>query len=270
MDRRRVGRRKRRPANLDDVIYGQHAVAEALEAGEALAHIHIGADRGREAAVRRLIDRAGSLQIPLRFEDRSYFAQFPYKAHQSIVAFGPPFSYATVDEVVHAKRDQPLLIVVLDHITDPHNVGAIIRTAEGAGAHGVIVPDRRAAGVNPTVRKAAAGASAHLAVARVTNVAQTLRMLKKSGTWIFGADAPARANHTPASLPYTQADWQRDLALVIGAEGEGLSALARRECDYLVHIPMLGKINSLNASVAAAILLYEAVRQRAPRQAISR
>lgn len=266
MGRRRVGGpRKPNGANLDDVIYGFHAVAEALTAGEPLVHLHVGSDRSREPVVRRLIEQARALKVPVRFEERDYFARFPYKAHQSVVAFSPPFSYATLDEVLHADRNGPLLVVVLDHITDPHNVGAIIRTAEAAGAHGVIIPDRRAAGINPTVRKAAAGASAHLPVARVTNISQTLRKLKSAGAWIFGADAPGPEGREPQTQPYTQVDWQGDLALVIGAEGEGLSALVRRECDYLVHVPMLGQIASLNASVAAAILLYEAVRQRAAR-----
>jgi len=160
---------------------------------------------------------------------------------------------------VHGKRRGPLLIVVLDHITDPHNTGAILRTAEAAGAEGAVIPERRAAGVNPTVRKAAAGATAHLPIARVTNVAQTLRVLKKSGVWIVGADAGSEDGR---ALAHTTVDWTRDLAIVIGAEDVGISRVTRAECDELVHIPMHGKVKSLNASVAAAVLLYEAVRQR--------
>jgi 23S rRNA (guanosine2251-2'-O)-methyltransferase len=146
--------------------------------------------------------------------------------------------------------------VVLDHITDPHNAGAIIRTCECVGADAVIVPERRAAGVNATVRKAAAGAAAHIPIARVSNVADALRKLKKANVWVVGADLGE------GSVELTQADLARDLAVVIGAEGTGLSQLVKRECDYLVTIPMFGKIESLNASVAAGVLLYEVVRQR--------
>ncbi|MBV8727866.1 MAG: 23S rRNA (guanosine(2251)-2'-O)-methyltransferase RlmB, partial [Candidatus Eremiobacteraeota bacterium] len=138
-----------------------HAVGEALAAGDALLHIHVGKERRRDPGVRDVVAQASSRNIPVRFEEPAYFSQFPYKAHQRVVAFGPPFEYASVEEIVHGPRDEPLLVVVLDHITDPHNTGAILRTAEAAGAHGAIIPDRRAAGVNPTVRKAAAGGSAH-------------------------------------------------------------------------------------------------------------
>jgi 23S rRNA (guanosine2251-2'-O)-methyltransferase len=192
----------------------------------------------------------------VRFEDRSYFSQFPYKAHQGVIAFGPPFPYVTLEELLAGRGADPLLIVVLDHITDPHNAGAIIRTAECAGADGIVIPERRAAGVNATVRKAAAGATAHIPIARVANVADAIRKLKKANVWVAGADLG------PSSVDYTQADFARDIALAIGAEGEGLSQLVKRECDYLVRIPILGRVESLNASVAAAVLLYEAVRQR--------
>ena len=261
MDRRRLerGRRPQRDTliDLDDVIYGVHAVGEALSAGENLRKLHVGDERRRDPVIKRLLDEAKALNVPVRFEDRAFFARFPYKAHQSIVAFGAPFEYVTVDDIVHdPQRGKPLLLVVLDHITDPHNAGAIIRTAECAGAHGVVLPERRSVGVNATVRKAAAGAATHLPIARVSNIAQTIRTLKKAGVWTFGADLG------PESVPLTQADFSRDAAIVIGAEGSGLSQLVRRECDYLVRIPMLGKTESLNASVAAAILLYEAIRQR--------
>jgi len=258
VDRRRLRRPQWNRAALDDVIYGVHAVNEALAAGEALVSVHVGQDRKRDPAVRQLLDRASSANVALRLEEPGYFAQFPYKAHQRVVAFGSPFSYAALDDVVHKKRAGALLLVVLDHITDPHNTGAILRTAEAAGANGAVIPDRRAAAVNPTVRKAAAGASAHLPVARVTNVAQTLRLLKKSGVWVVGAHAGGDV----AALPYAEIDWRRDTALVIGAEDTGISRVAGAECDQLVHVPMHGKVQSLNASVAAAILLYEAVRQR--------
>ena len=252
MDRRRV----KKPIDFDDVVYGVHAVEEALAAGEKLRTIHVANERRRDPAVRKIQDEARERQIYVRYEERGYFSQFPYKAHQGVIAFGSPFPYVTLDDVLATRGDDPLLIVVLDHITDPHNAGAIIRTAECAGANGVVLPERRSAGVNATVRKAAAGAAAHIPIARVSNVADVIRKLKKAGVWVAGADAD------PGAVEYTGADLARDIALVIGAEGEGLSQLVKRECDYLVCIPMLGKLTSLNASVAAAVLLYESVRQR--------
>jgi 23S rRNA (guanosine2251-2'-O)-methyltransferase len=194
--------------------------------------------------------------VQVRFENRTFFANFPYKAHQSVVAYGAPFDYITLEEAIALPRSGPALFVVLDHVTAPHNVGAIIRTTEAVGGTAVILPERRSAGVNATVRKAAAGATAHLPIARVANISQAVRTLKKAGIWVAGA---ALGEGTVA---LGDADFARDLAIVIGAEGEGIAPLVGRECDYRVAIPMLGKTQSLNASVAAAILLYEAIRQR--------
>lgn len=248
---------RRAKIDLDNVIYGVHAVEEALAAGEELRHIHVAQERQRDPALRKIFEAARERQIRVRTEDRKYFTQFPYKAHQGVVAFGAPFEYAAVEDILNAPRHGPLLVVVLDHITDPHNAGAIIRTAECAGAHGVIMPERRAAGVNATVRKAAAGAAGHIPIARVSNIADTIRKMKKANIWVAGAAL------SPDSTEYTKADFNRDIAIVIGAEGEGLSQLVARECDYIVRIPLLGETESLNASVAAAVLLYETVRQRA-------
>jgi len=260
VERRNVDPRRRgADVDLDDVVYGVHAVSEAISAGEKLRRIHIGDDRKRDPALRLLLDRAREAQISVRFESRAFFASFPYKAHQSVVAIGAPFEYVSLDEAIAGrKKTGSALFVVLDHITDPHNLGAIIRTAECAGADAVVIPERRAAGVNATVRKAAAGAAAYVPVARVANVATALRTLKKAGVWVAGAAVESEA------MPYTGADLARDVALVIGAEGTGLAPLVRRECDYLVAIPLEGQIASLNASVAAGILLYEALRQRRP------
>ena len=247
---------ERRRIDLDDVIYGIHAVEEALDAGETVRRLHVGDERKRDPSLAKLFDRARAAGVHVRFEDRKFFAQFPYKAHQSVVAIAAPFAYAGLGDVIANRRNgEPVLLVVLDHITDPHNAGAIIRSAEAAGACGVVMPERRAAGVNATVRKAAAGAAAHVPIARVANIADALRKLKKAGIWIAGADLG------PGSQPFDQTDLARDVAIVIGAE-PGLSTVARKECDYLVNIPMRGRIDSLNASVAAGILLFEAVRQR--------
>ena len=242
---------------LDDVVYGVHAVDEMLVAGEALRHIHVGDDRKNDPALRNLLERARTARVPVRFESRAFFASFPYKAHQGVVAFGEPFAYVTLDEVLAMRpRDRPALFVVLDHITDPHNAGAIVRTAECAGATAVILPERRSAGINPTVRKSSAGATAYVPIARVANVAQAVRTLKKARIWVYGAALD------PQAKPYTEVALDGDVALVIGAEGEGITQLVKRECDGLVEIPVLGRVQSLNASVAAGVLLYEAVRQR--------
>jgi 23S rRNA (guanosine2251-2'-O)-methyltransferase len=258
MEHRKLDSRRRGfDVDLDDVVYGTHAVAEAISAGERLRRIHIGDERKRDPTLRRLIAGAREAQIPIRFESRAFFASFPHKAHQSVVAVASPFEYVSLDQALaNRKKTRPALFLVLDHITDPHNLGAIIRTAECSGVDAVVIPERRAAGVNATVRKAAAGAAAYVQVARVTNIAASVRALKKAGLWIAGAASD------PSAVLYTEADLAGDVALVIGAEGSGISQLVRRECDYLVRIPLEGKVASLNASVAAGILLYEALRQR--------
>ena len=258
MERRRHVGAGRRPAfDFDDVVYGIHAIDEALAAGERLRGIHVADDRKKDGVLRELLARAKERDVPVRFEGRPFFASLPFKAHQGVVAIAPPFAYATLPEVLPGRGlGKHRLFVVLDHLTDPHNVGAIVRTAECAGADAAVLPDRRSAGVNATVRKAAAGAAAYLPIARVANVSEAVRALKKSGVWVAGADAG------PGAVEMEAADFDRDLALVIGAEGAGLSQLVKRECDYLVRAPMLGSVASLNASVAAAVLLYEALRQR--------
>jgi len=262
VDRRRkpVSRRERARArfDFDDVVYGIHSIEESLAAGERLRTIHVASDRKKDAILRQLLARAKELNVPVRFEERGFFAQLPFKAHQGVVAVGEPFEYRSLHDVLAAPRPDgsPRLFVVLDHLTDPHNVGAIVRTAEAAGADALVLPERRSAGMNATVRKAAVGAAAHLPIARVANIADAIRVMKKNAIWIAGADAG------PSAVEMTKADMSGDLALVVGAEGSGLAPLVKRECDYLVRIPMHGKVESLNASVAFAILAYEALRQR--------
>ena len=244
--------------DFDDVMYGIHVVEEALNAGERLRAIHISDDRKRDPLLRKIVAEAKERNIPVRFEGRNFFMQLPFKTHQGVIAIAPPFEYASLHDVLNESQSGHRLFVLLDHLTDPHNVGAIIRTAECVGATAAILPERRSAGVNATVRKAAAGAAEYLPIVRVSNINETIRTLKKAGVWIAGADAG------PEAVPMTSADFNRDLGLVVGAEGEGLAQLVRRECDYLVSIPMYGRTESLNASVAAGVLLYEALRQRNP------
>lgn len=255
MERRRRGL-TRSALDFDNLIYGIHAVDEALVAEEPLRAVHVAGDRKKDATLRALLARANERKVPVRFERREFFERLPYKAHQGVVAIAPPFEYASLHDVIARRGSRSRLVVVLDHLTDPHNVGAIIRTAEAAGADGVVLPERRSAGVNATVRKAAAGAAAHLPIARVANIADAIRTLKKASIWVVGADAG------PETVDLARADLAGDVAIVIGAEGGGLSALVKRECDYLVRVPMRGKVASLNASVAAAILVYEALRQQ--------
>jgi 23S rRNA (guanosine2251-2'-O)-methyltransferase len=252
-----VERRRGLRLDFDDVVYGLHAIEEALSAGERLRSLHVAVDRKKDAPLRALLTLAGERGIAVRFEQRDFFAALPMKAHQGVVAVAPPFAYRSLPEVLRQPVTGARLLVVLDHLTDPHNVGAILRTAEAAGAGALVLPERRSAGINATVRKAAAGAAAHLPVARVANVAEAIRAMKRDGIWVAGADGGAQAKDL------WTADLTGDVAFVIGAEGSGLSPLVKRECDFLLRIPMRGAVPSLNASVAAAVLLYEAVRQRA-------
>jgi 23S rRNA (guanosine2251-2'-O)-methyltransferase len=239
------------------LVYGLRAVNEALAAGEQLRLIHVAMDRSRDGALCSLLAQAKEQNVAVRFERRSFFERIPFKAHQGVVAIAPPFAYAALHNLLAPRaRSGWRLLVALDHLTDPHNVGAIIRTAEAAGAAGLILPARRSAGVNPTVRKAAAGAEAHLPIARVANLPAAIRVMKKAGLWVVGADV------SPAAVELNKADLDRELAIVVGSEGSGLSPLIKRECDFLVKLPMRGRVASLNASVAAAILIYEALRQR--------
>jgi 23S rRNA (guanosine2251-2'-O)-methyltransferase len=257
LDRRRLNQRRRPELDFDDLIYGIHAIAEALLGGERLRVIHVLADRKKDAALRSLLAQAKERDVPVRFEQRGFFERVLLRAHQGVLAVAPPFPYRTLDELLAApSAGGARLFVVLDHLTDPHNVGAIVRTAEAAGAGGLILPERRSAGINATVRKAASGAAAHLPIARVSNVSEAIRTLKKAHIWVAGADAG------PEATLLWEADLNRDLALVLGSEGSGLAQLVRRECDFLLRIPMRGRVGSLNASVAAAVVIYEALRQR--------
>jgi len=247
-------------ADLDDVVYGLHAAEEALVGGERLLSLHVAAEREAEPTMQALVRRARDAGVHVRSEPRGFFTRFPMRAHQGVVARCAPFPYVTLAEAISARRPgEPALVVVLDHVTDPHNLGAIVRSAECAGATAIVLPERRAAGVNATVRKAAAGAVTHLPIARVANVAQALRKLREAGAWIVGASVG------PEAVPYTTVDLSPDVALVIGAEGDGLSLVAANACDVLATIPLHGKVASLNASVAAAVLLFETRRQREAR-----
>ena len=244
-------------AEADGIIEGRNAVIEALRAGTAIDKIYLA--RGEtDATLGHIASTARSKGVVVVEADRRKLDGMSVThAHQGVIALAAVRDYASVEDILEAARakGEAPLIVVCDELSDPHNLGAVIRTAECAGAHGVIIPKRRSAGLTAVVAKTSAGAVAHMPVARVPNLPTLLEQLKKQGVWIFGTAAGA-----PTSL--YQADLKGPAAIVIGSEGDGMGRLVSEHCDFLVSIPMRGKLNSLNASAAAAILLYEAVRQR--------
>jgi len=244
-------------------IYGINAVSEALQArGRAFEWVGMAKER-HDLRLQRLIEDCRRLAVPVRFLQRTELDRMAGNAaHQGVVAVTSAKQYSDLDDVVGAKRGQHSLVVVLDGVEDPHNLGAILRTADAAGADGIVIPERRAASVTGTVTKASAGASEHLPIAKVTNIARTVEELKERNIWTVGLDE--RGSQT-----YDALDYNMDCALVLGAEGKGLHDLVKRKCDFLVSIPMLGKVSSLNVSVAAAVVLYEIVRQRRARESSS-
>jgi len=237
-------------------IYGINAVAEALKArGRAFTWVGVAKER-HDLRLQRVVDECRKQGVAVRFVSRAELDQMAgNNAHQGVVAVTSAKQYNDLDDVVDAKRGEYSLLVVLDGIEDPHNLGAAIRTADAAGADAVIIPERRAASVTAIVAKASAGASEHLPIAKVTNIARTLEELKAKNIWTVGLD-----ERGPQS--YDSLDYNMDCAIVLGAEGKGIHQLVARKCDFLVSIPMLGKVSSLNVSVAAGVMLYEIVRQR--------
>ena len=238
-------------------IEGRNALTEALRSGRTIDKVFIAAGETDRALQRLAADakEAGAVVVPVDRRKLDMMSQS--HAHQGVIALVAAREYFSVEDILEeaASRGEAPLIVICDELTDPHNLGAILRTAECAGAHGVIIPKRRSVGLTAVVAKASAGAVEYMKVARVTNITATIEQLKKQGVWIFGTAAEG-------SIPMYQADLTGPAAIVIGSEGDGMSRLVRQSCDVTVHIPMRGKITSLNASNAASILLYEAVRQR--------
>jgi 23S rRNA (guanosine2251-2'-O)-methyltransferase len=241
-----------------DKLTGIHAVHEALEAGRALDRIVIASGR-QDRRVEELVQLARRRGVPVRFEDRAQVDRLAgLKEHQGVVALAAVQSVATLEDVIAraaADATQKGLIVLLDGVEDPHNLGAVIRTALAAGAHGVVIPERRAAGLTDTVARASAGALAHLPVARVTNLVRAMEELKEAGYWLIGLDEKAEKS-------YAEADFTSPVGIVLGGEGKGLHGLTRKRCDFVVSLPTSGPIRSLNVSVAAGVVLFEALRQR--------
>lgn len=239
-----------------EFLAGKHPVLEALRAGRPLNKIWI-ADQARRSLA-PILEEARARGVVVQTADRRKLDQLvPGAAHQGIVAQAAAIGYASVEDILAraAELGEDPLLVLLDEVEDPHNLGSVLRTAECTGVHGVIVPKRRSAGLTPVVAKTSAGAVEYVPVARVSNLSQAIDTLKKAGIWVAGAAGEAETSVYGANL-------KGPLAIVIGNEGRGLSRLVRESCDFLISLPMYGRINSLNASVAAGVILYEAVRQR--------
>ena len=242
---------------VEGQLEGRNALTEALKSGRTIDKVFIAAGDTDKGLHRLAAQAKEAWAVVVPVDRRRLDTMSVTQSHQGIIALAAAREYSTVEEILQTAQDrgEAPLIVICDELTDPHNLGAILRSAECAGAHGVIIPKRRSVGMTAVVAKASAGAVEYMKVARVTNLNTTIEELKQKGVWVFGTAAEG-------SEPMYQADLTGPTAIVIGSEGDGMSRLVRENCDVMVHIPMKGKISSLNASCAATILLYEAVRQR--------
>lgn len=238
----------------DNIICGRNPVIEAIKSGALIDTIYIDGNGGSLGVIRRLAKDNGI--VVKDAQDKKLSQLSNGASHQGVIAVGACGEYVSVEDIlaISEKKGTKPFIIICDEIEDPHNLGAIIRTAETSGADGVIIPKRRSASLNATVFKTSAGAASYVPVARVSNLASCIDMLKENGVWIYGTDA--------SGSEYTKTDFTGSCALVIGSEGFGISKLIQKKCDFMIKLPMLGKINSLNASVAAGIFMYEVLRQR--------
>lgn len=241
----------------DDVLVGRNAVTEALKAGRGINKILL-ANGDREGSITEIAALAKERGIVVQYVERAKIeALAGGHRHQGVLAYVAPVPYAEIDDILKAaeeKGEAPFL-VLLDELEDPHNLGALLRTADATGVHGILIPKRRSVSLNATVAKTSAGAVEYVPVARIGNIAQTLKKLKEKGFWVAGADMDGEK-------AYYEADLTGPLVLVVGSEGRGMSRLTKEACDFIVSMPMVGRINSLNASVAGSILMYESMRQR--------
>ena len=241
----------------DDIVEGRNPVLELLESGKDINKIFLQAGE-RNGSITKIIAKAKEKKIITVEVPKSKLDEMSeIKNHQGVIAIVPPFEYCDIYDILeYAKqKNEKTFILILDGIEDPHNLGSIIRTAETAGVHGIIIPKRRAASVNATVAKTSAGAVEYMKIARVSNINEAINFLKENGVWIYGTAGEA-------SQVYYKQDFRDNIALVIGNEGNGMSNLVKKNCDGLVNIPMKGRIESLNASVSAGIVMYEVVKQR--------
>jgi 23S rRNA (guanosine2251-2'-O)-methyltransferase len=242
---------------MSDHLYGRHAVLEALRAGRVVEEIFIARGVHRRGALEDLLTLAKNANVPVHGVSRDELDKIA-RNHQGIVARIGDYEYASLEELldVARTRGEPASLLMLDSVQDPQNFGTLLRTAEAVGVHGVIIAERRAAGVTPAVVKASAGAVNHLKIAQVTNLSRTIEELKHANIWVFGVE------NVPEAKDYTTADFMLAHMIVLGSEGEGLSRLVREKCDFLIRLPMWGKVGSLNVAVAGSIVLYAAKSQR--------
>ena len=242
----------------EDVLIGRNAVAEALKSGRGINKLLV-ARGDREGSVNEILSLAKARGLLVEMTERAKIEAIAGGLrHQGVLAYVAPVAYAELEDILaaaEAKQQAPFLLL-LDELEDPHNLGALLRTADAAGVHGVLIPKRRSCPLSATVAKTSAGAVEYVPVARIGNIVQTLRELKEKGLWVIGADMDGESDYYDANLT-------GPVVLVVGSEGKGISRLVKENCDVLVRLPMAGRINSLNASVAGSILLYEIMRQRA-------
>ncbi|MDR7080431.1 23S rRNA (guanosine2251-2'-O)-methyltransferase [Neobacillus niacini] len=241
-----------------DYIIGKNPVMEALRSERDINKILI-AESSQRGQMQPLIQLAKEANVIVQFVPKKKIDQISDENHQGVLAYVAAYQYAEIDDLFAAaeKKNETPFFLLLDEIEDPHNLGSIMRTADAVGAHGIIIPKRRAVGLTATVAKASTGAIEHIPVVRITNMARTIDELKERGIWIAGTDASGKQD-------YRQFDGTLPLGLVIGSEGKGMGRLVRDKCDFLISLPMAGKVTSLNASVAAALLMYEVYRRRHP------
>lgn len=245
---------------MADMITGRNAVLEALKSDREIEKLIVA--KGAEGSIRKITGMAKDKKIPVQYREKAALDRIVGRnSHQGVIAQVSEYTYCALDDILRRaeERGEDPFIMILDGLEDPHNLGAVMRTAECCGAHGIVIPKRRSAGITETVAKASAGAVEYMLCARVSNIGQAVDQLKERGVWVAACDMGGKA--------YTEQDLTGSLAVVIGSEGTGISRLVREKCDFVVSIPMKGKITSLNASNAAAILMYEVVRQR-ERQAL--
>lgn len=243
---------------MSDIINGRNPIIEALRSGRSINKVLIAQNVGRHSSIAEIIYLSRSRGIPLEFASRTVLDEVSgISNHQGVIAYVSVKDYISLDDLMNLsqKRGEPPLYCILDGIEDPHNLGAIIRTADATGVQGIIIRSRRAAGLTSAVERASAGAVEYIPVAMVSNISQAILELKRNDIWVIGVE------HI-GNNKYTDVDFKLPTAIVIGSEGKGISELVKKRCDLLVSIPMRGKISSLNASVAAAVIMYEAFKQR--------
>lgn len=241
----------------ENQIEGRNSVIELLKSGKDINKIYI--QKGeRHGSINEIISLAKKNKVIIAEVDRIKLDKMAQtNNHQGVIAIVPPYEYCEVEDILAEaeKRNEDPFILILDGIEDPHNLGSIIRTAECSGVHGIIIPKRRSASVNSTVNKTSSGAAQYVKIARVNNLNNTINYLKENNIWIYGTDIEGKSY-------YDEQDYRGGIGIVIGSEGYGMSRLIKENCDFLIKIPMKGQINSLNASVSAAIVMYEVMKQR--------